>query len=58
MKILVIGGSGHIGSYLVRELVQKGHTVYAVMRGNRTPYGYEEEVWSKVNVTQMTRAEL
>lgn len=58
MKILVIGGSGHIGSYLVRELVKDGHTVYAIMRGNRTPYGYEEEVWNKVNVVQMSRAEL
>ena len=58
MKILVIGGSGHIGSYLVRELVKKGYTVYAVMRGNRTPYGYEEEVWDKVHIVQMSRAEL
>lgn len=27
MKILVIGGSGFIGTYLVRELLESGHEV-------------------------------
>lgn len=38
MRIAVIGGTGHIGSYLVPELVQAGHQVVVVSRGERTPY--------------------
>ena len=58
MKIIAIGASGHIGSYLVKELVKDGHEVIAVMRGNRTPYGYDENIWKKVQVVNMTRQEL
>lgn len=36
MKIVVIGASGHAGSYLVKELVKEGHEVVALMRGNYT----------------------
>jgi nucleoside-diphosphate-sugar epimerase len=31
--IVVIGGSGHIGSYLVPTLVERGHEVVNVSRG-------------------------
>ena len=58
MKVLVIGASGHVGSYLVKELVQAGHEVIGIMRGNRTPYGYDESIWSKVQVVPMSREEL
>jgi nucleoside-diphosphate-sugar epimerase len=34
MKILVIGGSGFIGPYIVRELVRQGHDVTVMHRGN------------------------
>ena len=40
INVVVIGASGHVGSYLVKELVKEGHKVIAVMRGNRVPYGY------------------
>ena len=33
MKILVIGGTGHMGSYLVDKLVANGHDVYVGSRG-------------------------
>ncbi|MHB9036704.1 MAG: NAD-dependent epimerase/dehydratase family protein [Armatimonadota bacterium] len=36
MKILIIGGSGHIGSFLVKQLVDEGHNVVVVSSG-RTP---------------------
>jgi nucleoside-diphosphate-sugar epimerase len=38
MKILIIGGTGHIGSYLVPRLVLAGHTVIVVNRGQQKPY--------------------
>ena len=34
MKILVIGGTGHVGTFLVPKLVQEGHDVYVGTRGN------------------------
>ncbi len=58
MKVLVIGASGHVGSYLTAELVKENFEVYAIMRGERTPYGYDENIWSKVNVIKMSREEL
>ena len=33
MKIFVIGGTGHVGNYLVPKLVADGHDVYVGMRG-------------------------
>ncbi|MDP9886195.1 nucleoside-diphosphate-sugar epimerase [Sinomonas atrocyanea] len=37
-RVVVIGATGHIGSYLVPRLVRAGHDVVAVSRGNREPY--------------------
>ena len=58
MKIVVIGASGHVGSYLVKELVNDGYEVLALMRGNRVPHGYEENIWEKVKIVNMSREEL
>jgi nucleoside-diphosphate-sugar epimerase len=38
MRVVVIGASGHVGTYLVPRLVGAGHTVIAVSRGLREPY--------------------
>ena len=38
MKIIVIGATGHIGTYLVPMLGASGHDVVAISRGNRKPY--------------------
>jgi nucleoside-diphosphate-sugar epimerase len=37
-RVVVIGATGHIGTYLVPRLVEGGHEVIAVSRGTRGPY--------------------
>ncbi len=39
MRLVIIGGTGHIGSYLTPRLVEAGHTVLCVSRGLKTPTG-------------------
>jgi nucleoside-diphosphate-sugar epimerase len=46
-RIVVIGATGHIGSYLVPRLVRAGHEVIGMSRGNREPYHHAAE-WSSV----------
>lgn len=36
MKILVIGGTGHVGTFLVQQLVEQGHDVVIGCRGKTT----------------------
>ena len=38
MRIVVIGGSGHVGTYLVPRLLEAGHEVVSISRGQREPY--------------------
>jgi nucleoside-diphosphate-sugar epimerase len=38
MKVVVIGGSGHIGSFLIPRLVRAGHEVTNITRGTSTAY--------------------
>ena len=47
MKIVVIGGSGHIGSFLVPRLVHGGHEVINISRGVGTSYADVPE-WQQV----------
>lgn len=37
-RIVIIGGSGHVGGYLVPALVKRGHEVVNVSRGASKPY--------------------
>lgn len=39
MKILIIGGTGHVGSHLTPILVSQGHSVYIATRGNKPTIG-------------------
>ena len=55
MRVAIIGGSGHIGSYLTPRLVQAGHTVLCVSRGQRQPY-IEHDAWNKVERVTVDRA--
>ena len=38
MRVVVIGATGHVGTYLVPMLDEAGHHVVAVSRGKREPY--------------------
>src|SRR5262249_38059772 len=38
MRIVIIGGSGHIGTYLVPMLIERGHEVVNMTRGQSQPY--------------------
>lgn len=38
MRIVIIGGSGHVGTFLVPRLVEAGHEVINVSRAVREPY--------------------
>ena len=56
-KAVVIGATGHIGSYLVPELVRAGYDVIAMSRGNRAPYTAQYEEWQSVESVFCTREE-
>lgn len=56
MKIVVIGGTGHIGTYLVPLLVKMGHDVICVSRNNRKPYN-ESSLWKLVQQLTIDRTE-
>lgn len=47
MRTVVIGGSGHIGTYLIPMLVEAGHQVINIARGTRQPYT-PHSAWEKV----------
>jgi uncharacterized protein YbjT (DUF2867 family) len=36
-RIVIIGGSGHVGSYLLPALVERGHEVVNISRGAAKP---------------------
>ena len=54
MRIVVIGATGHIGSFLVPRLVGAGHEVVAVSRGLRAPY-VDAGAWRWVERVQLER---
>lgn len=55
MRVVVIGGSGHIGSYLTPRLAEAGHTVLCVSRGQRQPY-VDHHAWRTVERVALDRA--
>jgi nucleoside-diphosphate-sugar epimerase len=54
MRVVIIGGSGHIGSYLTPRLVESGHTVISVSRSQRQPY-VEHSAWKEVEHVNLDR---
>lgn len=54
MRVVIIGGSGHVGTYLVPRLVEAGHAVIAVSRGEREPY-QPHGAWRQVERVRIDR---
>lgn len=46
--VLVTGGTGFLGSYIIKQLVEKGYTVRAIRRGSKIPFWIEKEIIDKV----------
>lgn len=47
-KILVTGGTGFLGSYIIKELVEKNFKVRAIRRSNKLPAYIPKEIFDKV----------
>ena len=56
MKVLVIGGTGHIGTYLVPRLLAAGHEVICMSRGKSKPYSLLP-AWKNVETICLDRRE-
>lgn len=56
MQTLVIGGTGHIGTWLVPRLVRDGHQVVVLTRGQRRPYR-DDDAWQQVETVLADRSE-
>jgi nucleoside-diphosphate-sugar epimerase len=53
-RVVVIGATGHIGTYLIPRLVDRGHEVIAVSRGTRGPY-HASHQWDAVTTVTADR---
>ena len=56
MRVVVIGGTGHIGTYLSPLLAEVGHEVVCVSRGTRRAY-QPHEAWSRIATVALDRVE-
>jgi len=54
-RIAIIGGSGHVGTYLAPALVERGHKVVNVSRGAAKPYR-PHYAWNQIENVTLDRA--
>lgn len=54
MRIVVIGASGHIGTYLIPLLAEGAHEVIAISRGQHAPY-IPHAAWKSVKQVKADR---
>jgi nucleoside-diphosphate-sugar epimerase len=54
MRVVIIGGTGHIGTYLTPRLVEAGHEVISLTRGKSQPY-LPHRAWDKVQKVALDR---
>ncbi|MCE5258739.1 MAG: NAD-dependent epimerase/dehydratase family protein [Chloroflexi bacterium] len=55
MHIVIIGATGHVGTYLLPRLAALGHRLTALSRGKRQPY-HPHGAWGLVDLQQCNRA--
>ncbi len=55
MRTVIIGGSGHVGTYLVPMLVRAGHEVIHISRGASAPYT-PDPAWEQVRTVTIDRS--
>lgn len=56
MRVVIIGGTGHVGTYLVPRLAELGHEVIVVSRRKRQPYR-PHAAWNRVKQVTIDRKE-
>jgi nucleoside-diphosphate-sugar epimerase len=54
VRVVVIGGTGHIGTFLIPRLVNAGHEVIVASRGKREPYA-PHPAWNAVQRIDIDR---
>jgi nucleoside-diphosphate-sugar epimerase len=54
MRVAIIGGTGHIGSFLTPRLFEAGHTVICVSRGLKEPYR-QHPAWQAIKMMELDR---
>jgi nucleoside-diphosphate-sugar epimerase len=54
MRIIIIGGTGHVGTYMAPRLVESGHEVVVVSRAQRQPYR-PHGAWQRVQMITADR---
>jgi nucleoside-diphosphate-sugar epimerase len=55
MRVVIIGGAGHVGTFLVPRLVEAGHEVINITRGQRQAY-QPHAAWKSVRHVEADRA--
>ena len=48
LKVLITGGTGFLGSYIIQELVKSAYTVRAIRRSHKLPFFIPADVFGKV----------
>ncbi len=56
MRVIIIGGTGHVGTFLVPRLVLAGHEVISVSRQKKKPY-INHPAWQSVKQVEADREE-
>ena len=56
MRVVMIGGTGHVGTYLVPRLVNAGYEVISISRHQREPY-QPHTAWQSVRQVAIDRVE-